>query len=203
MVFDELAIYSRALGPLEIGQLAARAEPQAASASRASSPSLVVEARAIDDGGAIMSVQLGVNGVFGDPQPFEERYDLRLPAENGAYVVAARLFDRAGNSTTISTTVTLAPPAQPFVRVEDLSDAGATLEIGQGEAAGSSEAQLSFSRDFADAAWQPLPARVPVLWQPGAARRLWLRLRDNSGAPGPAWAIGPDAAQSYLPLLAQ
>src|SRR5262249_2474431 len=63
VAFDDLAIYSRALEPPEIARLAASAEPLRATAQRATDPNLIVETHAIDDGGAIMSVQLGVNGV--------------------------------------------------------------------------------------------------------------------------------------------
>jgi murein DD-endopeptidase MepM/ murein hydrolase activator NlpD len=107
VTFDDLAIFGRALDPAEIAQLAASDAPVLANAARVTDPNLTVETHAIDDGGAIMSVQLAVNGVFGDPQPYEDRYPLRLPEATGVYTVAARLFDRAGNSTVVSTTVTL------------------------------------------------------------------------------------------------
>jgi murein DD-endopeptidase MepM/ murein hydrolase activator NlpD len=115
VAFDDLAIFGRALGPADIGQLAASTTPLLASAPRVTDPNLTVETHAIDDGGAIMSVQLAVNGVFGDPQPYNERYSLRLPDATGVYTVAARLFDRAGNSTVVSTTVTLAQPSPPSI----------------------------------------------------------------------------------------
>jgi hypothetical protein len=104
VAFDDLAIFGRALDPAEIAQLAASDAPVLASASRVADPNLTVETHAIDDGGAIMSVQLGVNSIFGDPQPYDERYPLRLPDATGVYTIAARLFDRAGNSTVISMT---------------------------------------------------------------------------------------------------
>lgn len=115
VIFDELAIYRRALEPREVAELAARAAPLPGSAAVVAHPQLDVLAKAIDDRGAIVSIQLGVDGVFGDPQPFEERWSLRLPEANGSYTVAMRLLDRAGNSTLVSTTVTLerAPGAVP------------------------------------------------------------------------------------------
>jgi murein DD-endopeptidase MepM/ murein hydrolase activator NlpD len=108
VAFDDLAIYGRALAPADIAQLAAGTTPLLAGAPQVTDPNLTVETHAIDDGGAIMSVQLGINGTFGDPQPYEDRYPLQLPAATGVYTIAARLFDRAGNSTVVSTTVALA-----------------------------------------------------------------------------------------------
>jgi murein DD-endopeptidase MepM/ murein hydrolase activator NlpD len=119
IAFDDLAIFGRALDPAEIAQLAASDMPVPANAAQVTDPNLTVETHAIDDGGAIMSVQLAVNGVFGDPQPYEDGYPLRLPEATGVYTVAARLFDRAGNSTIVSTTVTLAQPSAPASRLSE------------------------------------------------------------------------------------
>jgi hypothetical protein len=202
VTFDDLAIYGRALDPIEIARLAASADPVPASARWATSPELTVETKAIDDGGAIMSVQLGVGGVFGDPQPPEERYPLRLPEASGTYTVAARLFDRAGNSTTISTTITLAQPSLPIAHVEQLSDVGATLTFTPTNAsAPPDEVQISATPDFAHAAWQRLPVRVPWLWPNGGPRAVWVRFRDLAGVVSATRAIGPDSRQLYLPIV--
>jgi hypothetical protein len=203
VAFDDLAIFDRALDPVDIAQLAAGAAPVHASAPRVTAPNLTVETHAIDDGGAIMSVQLAVNGVFGDPQPYDERYPLRLPDASGVYTVAARLFDRAGNSTVISTTVTLAQPIPPSISLEDLSDIGATLAITSTDPGAHSEAQVSATADFAGVPWQPLPLRQPWLWQPSGPRVAWVRFRDAAGVVGPAQPIGPDARRMYLPLAAR
>ena len=147
-----------------------------------------------------MSVQLAVNGVFGDPQPYDERYPLRLPDATGVYTVAARLFDRAGNSTIVSTTVTLARSLSPSIRLDELSDIGATLVITPTDPGASGEAQVSATPDFAGAAWQPLPLRQPWLWIASEPRVAWVRFRDATGAIEPAQAIGPDVQRVYLPL---
>ena len=199
VTFDDLAIFNRALDSADIAQLAAASAPLPASAARVTSPSLTVETHAIDDGGAIMSVQLAVNGVFGDPQPYDERYPLRLPDATGVYTVAARLFDRAGNSTVVSTTVMLAQAFTPLIRLEDLSDSGATLVI---TPTAHGEAQISAAPDFAGAAWQPLPLRRPWFWTASRPRVAWVRVRDTTGEIGLAQAIGPDAQRVYLPLAA-
>ena len=147
-----------------------------------------------------MGVQLAVNGVFGDPQPYEDRYPLRLPDATGVYTIAARLFDRAGNSTVVSTTVTLAQPIPPSISLEDRSDLGATLAITPTDPGAPAEAQISATPDFANAPWQRLPLRQPWLWPPNRSRVAWVRFRDAAGAVGPAQVIGPDARRLYLPL---
>jgi murein DD-endopeptidase MepM/ murein hydrolase activator NlpD len=113
VVFDDLAIYRRALSPHEIAQLAAQDTPLSASAATVTSPGISVIAKAIDDGGAIVGMQLGVDGVFGDPQPYAERGALTLPPVPGPHTVAARLTDRAGNTAIVTTSVTLAPALTP------------------------------------------------------------------------------------------
>jgi murein DD-endopeptidase MepM/ murein hydrolase activator NlpD len=203
VAFDELAIFSRALEPDDIAQLAAGDAAMQASAARVTDSNLTVETHAIDDGGAIMSVQLGVNGVFGDPQPYDERYPLHLPDATGIYTVAARLFDRAGNSTIVSTTVALAQPGLPAIRLEDLPGVGTTLVITPTDVSLPEQVQISLTPDFEDVSWQPLPLRQPWRWLAGRPRVAWVRFRDAAGAIGPAQAIGPDARRIYLPLAAR
>lgn len=198
--FDELAIYGRALGPLEIAQLAARPTPLPASAIHVSDPQLNLVVQAGDDGGAIMGMQIGLDGLFGDPQPYTQYAGLRLPDPLGPHTVAVRLFDRAGNSTTVSTTVTLSAPPQPQVMLTSPTDLGATLVISQSASAIVLEAQLSARPSFADAAWQPLPLAQPWLWLPGQPHVAWVRFRDPAGAIGPTYAIGPDQQRLWLPV---
>jgi murein DD-endopeptidase MepM/ murein hydrolase activator NlpD len=205
VAFDDLAIFGRALDPAEIARLAASAAPLPASADRVTDPNLTVETHAIDDGGAIMSVQLAVNGIFGDPQPYEDRYPLRLPDATGVYTIAARLFDRAGNSSVVSSTVMLAQPIPPAISLEDASALEATLTITPADLSALdvfSEVQISATPDFASAPWQPLPWRQPWVWPSSGPRVAWLRFRDAAGTPGPAQPIGPDARRVYLPLAA-
>jgi murein DD-endopeptidase MepM/ murein hydrolase activator NlpD len=200
VTFDDLAIYNRALGPFEIAQLAMRDSPLPAGATAVDTPNLTVITKAIDDGGAIVGLQLGVDGVFGDPQPYDERSSVQLPANPGEHIVAARLFDRAGNSTTISTTVLLALPPRPEISLADLTDVGATVTITQTESAIALQAQISATPDFADAMWQPLPVRMPWQWLRTGPRVAWVRFCDQAGAVGKTVAVGPDAQRIWLPL---
>ena len=147
-----------------------------------------------------MGMQLGVNGEFGDPQPYAGQATLRLPAASGSYSVAARLTDRAGNSTVVSATVALAPAAPPQIELADLSGTGATVVLSRRAGAGPAEAQVSADPTFADAGWQPLPLTQPWLWRTGRPRVAWLRFRDSAGAIGPPIPAGPDAWRLWLPL---
>jgi murein DD-endopeptidase MepM/ murein hydrolase activator NlpD len=203
ITYDELAVYDRALGTSAIAQLAARTTPLAAGAGRVVDPQIAVAVKAADDGGVVTGVQLGVDGVWGDPQPYADRYQLQLPAATGVYTVAARLFDRAGNSAIVSTTVTLAPPPQPSIQIEGLTDMGATLVLSATASDARIAAQIASSPEFADAAWQPVPAEVLWRWLPNARRVVWVRFRDEYGVFGATMAVGPDARHEFIPLVAQ
>jgi murein DD-endopeptidase MepM/ murein hydrolase activator NlpD len=200
--FDELAIFSRALAPAEIAALAAESAPLPAGAARVATPELWLDANALDNAGGIMGVQLGVNGIFGDPQPYEDAYPLMLPAATGVYTVAARFFDRAGNSTAVSATVELVSPQLPSVALEYETPLGATLVFSQSTAADGYEVQVAASPDFAGATWQRLPARRLWIW-PSATRVIWVRFRNSDGMVSPAQALGPDAGRVYLPIVMQ
>ena len=148
----------------------------------------------------MVGLQLGVDGVWADPQPYAEQASLQLPAAPGSYRVAARLVDRAGNSTVVSQTVTLAEPGQPLVELSAIDALGAMVTIAQSPGGLSFEAQVSGQPGFADASWQALPLTERWLWSPGLPRLLWVRVRTPSGAPGPALVLGPDTRQTWLPL---
>jgi murein DD-endopeptidase MepM/ murein hydrolase activator NlpD len=200
--FDELAIFGRALTPAEIARLAASRAPLPAGAARVGTPDILLDANAVDDAGGIMSVQLGVNGVFDDPQPYEDSYQLTLPSATGVYTVAARFFDRAGNSTTVSSTVALAPLSQPIITLEDVTRLRATLVFSPTSAAERIEVQASTTPDFADAPWQPLPERRTWAWASEESRVVWVRFRSADGLVSAPLAVGPDAQRVYLPSVA-
>ncbi len=202
VTIDELAIFGRALNLAEVQQIAAAQEPLPAAARRAGGPDLALDVNAMDDAGGIMGVQLGIDGVFGDPQPYLDGYRLRLPEATGTYTIAARFFDRAGNSTTVSATVDLAPVAWPVVRVEDLVGLGMVLSFTPASDAAPAELQISESPDFAGAVWRPLPERLFWPW-PASPARVWVRFRDTAGLVSAPQAVGPEMWRVYLPLLAR
>jgi murein DD-endopeptidase MepM/ murein hydrolase activator NlpD len=197
---DELAIFSRALAPAEIAALAASDEPLHAGAPRIAGPTLRLDANAADDAGGIVGVQLGIDGVFGDPQPYADSYDLPLPSAMGDYTVAARFFDRAGNSTTVSTTVELAALPRPIMRLEDQSALGATLVFSP-TAAADLRMQISASPNFDGAIWQPLPQRLPWTWPSSGAPLAWVRFRDPTGLQSQPLAIGLTTGRAFLPTV--
>jgi hypothetical protein len=99
--------------------------------------------------------------------------------------------------------VTLAQPLRPSIRLEGLSDVGATLVMTPTDLGALGEAQISAMPDFAGAPWQPLPLRQPWLWPASSPRIAWVRFRDAAGAIGSTQVIGPDARRLYLPLGAR
>lgn len=114
-VFDELVVFDRALPPTEIALLTTAQEAFQPAQSPVRSPNVLLDLNAVDDAGGIMSVQLGVDGVFGDPEPYAEQYHVRVPDVSGTHTIEVRLFDRAGNSATVSTTLTLDTASQVFL----------------------------------------------------------------------------------------
>jgi murein DD-endopeptidase MepM/ murein hydrolase activator NlpD len=201
VTFDDLAIFSRALTAPEVKQLVATAAPVRAGAARVGVADLRLDANALDDAGGIMSAQIGVNGVFGDPQPYEDSYDVRLPQATGVYTVAARFFDRANNSATVSTTVSLVQPSEPFVQLDDVDDLNATLVFSTTGATPGSEMQAGPNPDLSNADWQPLVSRLRWEWSPNAPHVVWVRFREPDGLMSTPRALGPDAPRLYLPLV--
>ena len=113
--FDELAIFNRALSEAEVTELAAAAAPLEPGQPKVRSANVPVSLTAMDDAGGIMSMQFGVNGVFGDPEPYASAASVRLPDKSGVYTVTARLSDRAGNTATVSATVELDTASNVFL----------------------------------------------------------------------------------------
>jgi murein DD-endopeptidase MepM/ murein hydrolase activator NlpD len=209
VAIDELAIFSRALEDTEIAQLSSAQAPLLTHETLVAAPEFVLDVNATDDAGGIVSVQTAINGVFDDPQPYHEGYRITLPQTSGAisetYTVAARFFDRAGNSATVSTTVRFAPLQAPGVTVEETSEREATLVIANGIARPNlgmwfiPEIQLSPSPDFPNTPWQAFRERIPWRWSSSKPRVVWVRFRVN-GTISPAQPIGPDVRRVYLPL---
>jgi murein DD-endopeptidase MepM/ murein hydrolase activator NlpD len=111
IVIDDLAIFDRALDAAEIARMAADALGQATT-SVTTQRQITLDLNASDDSGGIVRVEIGVNGVFGDPQPFADAFSLELPDQPGLYTVGVRLYDRAGNRAVVEQAIQLAPPAQ-------------------------------------------------------------------------------------------
>lgn len=200
VVYDDLVIFRRALSRAEVAALATTAAPFQASTTRVTSPTVQLDVNALDNAGGIMSVQLGINGQFGDPQPYQDTYTISLPNATGVYTVAARLFDRADNSTTVSTTLELIAPQFPSVQLENVTALSATLVFTPADDLAQTEVQLSHTPDFSNAPWQPLPTRRVWFWMP-QNQVVWLRFRSIDGQIGPVLALGEDAQHLWIPMV--
>jgi murein DD-endopeptidase MepM/ murein hydrolase activator NlpD len=199
---DDLAIFGRALAPAELASLPA-APPADAQAIVSTSRQIRLDTNAIDREGGIVAVQLGVDGIFADPQPYYDAYRWQLAVDEGAHSLAVRYFDRGGNSTTVTRTLTLDLPPRASAVLEPTGALGVTALISATDSSGPISMQLSQRPDFADAAWQPLSARVFWAWQPGRPRRLYLRLRDANGNLSAARPLGFPPQRIYLPQLSR
>lgn len=196
---DDLAIYGRVLDGAEVARLAA-ASPAADAPALVHSRRVRLDTNAIDREGGIVSVQLGVDGEFADPQPYYDAYRWLLPPVEGAHTLAARYADRAGNTTTVSTTVVLDLPPRLDLGVEPTGPLGATVTISASDG-GPLMMQVSQRDDFAGAVWQPLQSQFYWAWSPALPPRLYVRLRDLGGNITAPQAAQPPGAQIYLPLI--
>lgn len=202
VMFDDLVIFNRVLIPAEVARVAAAHVPFRAGVVRVANPQVWIDTNALDDAGGIVRVQIGVDGVFRDPQPYAEGYEVLLPATTGTYTVAARFFDRADNSTIVSATVTLATPPQPLMAFEQVTDHGAVVVFSPVDVLAGVEVQASATPDFLGVAWQPLPRRLSWVWALGAPEVVWVRFRDADGLTSAPQALGPALWRAALPLLA-
>jgi murein DD-endopeptidase MepM/ murein hydrolase activator NlpD len=105
VTLDDLAIYRRALSPVEVAALAVPHPPAAGPLTVGRN--IRVDTNASDDQGGIVAVQLGLDGTFEDPQPYYESYRWTLSAAAGPHELAVRYVDRAGNTATVTSTIQL------------------------------------------------------------------------------------------------
>ena len=112
---DKLAIYRRALSPVEVTALAVLRPPAAGPLTVGRD--IRVDTNASDDQGGIVAVQLGLDGTFEDPQPYYESYRWTLSAAAGPHELNVRYVDRAGNTATVTRTIQLdlAPEYQLYL----------------------------------------------------------------------------------------
>jgi murein DD-endopeptidase MepM/ murein hydrolase activator NlpD len=106
---DELAIFGKALDEPAIAALFKQGGPLEASTGALQHGPLQIDVNALDDGGEIVAVQLGIDGQWEAPQPYFDSYTWRIPPTRGPLTIGARFLDRANNSSTISATVIVEP----------------------------------------------------------------------------------------------
>jgi murein DD-endopeptidase MepM/ murein hydrolase activator NlpD len=109
VTLDELAVFGRALDDDELAALFTRAQPLEASSGTLRQGPLQIDVNALDNGGEIVAVQLGIDGVWQAPQPYYDSYSWRVPPVAGPITLGARFFDRANNSTVLSATLNIRP----------------------------------------------------------------------------------------------
>lgn len=114
---DQLLIYDRPLAASEIALLAAAPPEDVAATQIITDTTLRIDTNAVASEGGIVAVQLGLNGIFEAPQPYYDSYRWSLPEVAGTYELAVRYSDHAGNSTTVTRTVSLELPAPSGQRV--------------------------------------------------------------------------------------
>lgn len=194
----DLTIFDRALDAEAVAAMAVASAEVAP--PRLTSRAVRLDTNAIDAEGGIVAVQLGIDGRFEDPQPYYDSYRWMLPDREGEYTLAARYYDRAGNSTVVSQTVLLDLPPSADLGLETATARGVILTVEAKHGEGQLEMQISQRRDFRDAVWQPLRERVYWAWESGLPRRLYVRLRDAQGA-GATNSIASLDSTIYLPFL--
>ncbi|NJM05757.1 LamG domain-containing protein [Candidatus Gracilibacteria bacterium] len=200
VLFDELSIYRRSLKAEEIAQLAS-GNLFEASARALNTRSIRLDTNAIDAEGGIVTVQLGRDGSFEDPQPYYDTYRWQLPDEERSYELAVRYFDRAGNSATITQSVDLRLAPRATVALEPGGPLAVTVAITATDSHQPIEIQLSPRPDFIGANWQPLQERFFWMATPGSRQRLYVRLRDGEGMVGEAIQVMWPGSEIYLPLI--
>ncbi len=133
VIFDELAIFNKTWTPAEISKLAGSTEPLVASAGRLASssapPTVALDLNAHDRQSGVQTVQVGVDGDWSDPVPYEDRLRWPLPAVEGMYTIAVRFLDRAGNSTVLSSSVLLDLPPQGSGQIRHDNGIRATVAL--------------------------------------------------------------------------
>jgi murein DD-endopeptidase MepM/ murein hydrolase activator NlpD len=197
---DELAIFGRVLSPDEITALFNATEPQASSVTQLSRQNLFVDINATDPEGGIVAVQLGRNGVFEDPQPYYDAFSWHLPPSEGVYDLAVRYFDRSGNSTTLTQTVTLDLPPRGQASIRASDELRVSVAITATDTHQPIDMQFSQRIDFSDAAWGPLHERVTWVWQGDLPRQFYVRFRDANGNISTPLSVTSNSSV-YLPMI--
>lgn len=200
IALDDLAIFNRALGASEVAQIAQAQEPIAGSSERVRSPKLLLDTNAADAEGGIGAVQLGRDGVFEDPQPYYDAFRWSLPTQEGTYTIAVRYFDRAGNSTTVTQSITLDLPPRLSARLSYSDELYATLVVSTTDNAADLRMQLGATPNLDTVPWQPFSETIPWQWRTGLPHRIYLRLRDPNGQRSPIVEVR-EPYRVYVPVV--
>lgn len=195
-VFDDLAVFRRALGEAEVARLAAKTDLYTGQPGPLRAAQVVTErtisldSNAIDAQGGIVSVQLRRdNEPWTAPQPYYDSFRWTITGPEGEHTFAVKYRDRADNETIVTTTITLAPPLVGSATLRSsLSDSvvlGLEVEgLPTAEAdaePGAVMMQLSSYEDFRDGVWEPFAEARVWNWPPEGEHVVWVRFRDAQG----------------------
>ncbi len=205
LIFDELLIYRRVLSAAEMLELAQRNAPLSASAVRITTTTLQLDLNASTLNGAIMAVQLGRDGVFSEPQPYNDTFAWELPPVEGTYELGVRLLDQTNTTTRITRTVSLdlAPVLSATLQASTLLTA--TLALTATDLHQPLEMQISPTSAFSDTMWQAYTPTLTLDWQwladPAERAPFYVRVRDAGGQVSQVVQLDAPITKTYLPLV--
>lgn len=204
IMLDDLAIYERVLKPIEIAAIAESQEPINGNTLLLNDTRVFLDTNAQDEQGIIVAVQIGQNGVFGDPQPYYDAFRWDLPTVEGMHTLSVRYFDRASNRRVVSQTVTLDLPPRGDAELASSTDLTATLAISATDIHQPVEMQISQYEDFERAQWEPVRETIRWIWYPDTLQSgpptLYVRFRDAGGLLSDSITLSP-YQQQVLPII--
>lgn len=225
MLFDELAIFARALSAEEIERLSRAVSPAQVSATFSQSRTIVLDINASDAESGIIRIQPGYDGEFLEPGDYYDGLEWQLPPQEGAHTLSVRYFDRAGNYTTAAQTVTLDLPPRGTAVLSSATALSATLALSATDMQQPVSMQIGLDPDFAQVPWQDFQPVVTWFWSTdplvewlwrGVLRYsqqrtspalfaevppLYVRFRDAGGQISDPIRVQVPRARLYLPLI--
>ncbi len=188
VVLDELAVFDSALPDERIAAIAQSAEPLQSSRSVLQTTDVWLDTNAADAEGLIVAMQPSIDGDFEDPLPYYDTLRWTMEPEEGQHTLAVRYFDRASNRRVVSQTVTLDLPPRGHAQIRTRDAMGATLVVSATDTHMPIEMQLSQSKDFVGAVWEPLRNNPRWIWDWDMVKKrdekelvLYVRFRDAQG----------------------
>lgn len=217
VLFDQLAVFRRALDKTEIKRLANKQDLYTGEAGPiqvarvVTDRTVMLDANAIDAQGGIVSVQLRRDDEpWSEPQPYFDTYRWTITGTEGTHTFSIRYRDRGDNETVVTTTLELDTPITGAAAIRStFGDASVLgLEVGgvmidQADGAGEREQwladhlqmQLSAHDDFRDAIWEPFGEARVWNWDSPDERVVYVRFRDDRGRLSAPIRVSPDASQ--------
>lgn len=200
-LFDDVTSYDHVLAPKAVRDLAQATTAQNGSTIRTENRDLSILTPATDNGGGVVTAQLGINGVYAAPLPYYSAYRWTLPAAEGAYTVSVRLADRVGNTTTLTRSISIDHAPQGSITLRAGTPLSTTLVISATDK--DVPLQMALSADphpFAKS-WEPLVRERTWYWLPINPRRVYVWFRDANGNERGPFVAGIDLWRAYLPRI--